>query len=141
MDALLLIPMIVVVIIVFFYLGWMMNSRIGKKSIITAEDQAKKILDDADKDAKNIKREKLLEVKDEWYKKKTEFDKEVQQKRQKVSALEKQIQLREENSEKKFDLVLQKERENKKFEQELNDQRKLIEKKLEEILQLEQEQN
>ena len=141
MDVLLLIPMLVVVIIVFFYLGWMMNSKIGKKSIITAEDQAKKILEDADKDAKNIKREKLLEVKDEWYKKKTEFDKEVQQKRQKVSALEKQIQLREENSEKKFDLVLQKERENKKFEQELNDQRKLIEKKLEEILQLEQEQN
>jgi len=141
MDVLLLIPMLVVVIIVFFYLGWMMNSRIGKKSITTAEEQAKKILEDADKDAKNIKREKLLEVKDEWYKKKTEFDKEVQQKRQKVSALEKQIQLREENSEKKFDLVLQKERENKKFEQDLNQQHKLIEKKLEEINHLEQEQN
>ncbi len=141
MDALLLIPMLVVVIIVFFYLGWMMNSRIGKKSITNAEEQAKKILEDADKDAKNTKREKLLEVKDEWYKKKTEFDKEVQQKRQKVSALEKQIQLREENSEKKFDLVLQKERENKKFEQELNEQRKHIDKKLEEINHLEQEQN
>lgn len=141
MDALLLIPMLVVVIIVFFYLGWMMNSRIGKKSITNAEEQAKKILEDADKDAKNTKREKLLEVKDEWYKKKTEFDKEVQQKRQKVSALEKQIQIREENSEKKFDLVLQKERENKKFEQELNEQRKHIDKKLEEINHLEQEQN
>ncbi len=82
-----------------------------------------------------------IEVKDEWYKKKTEFDKEVQQKRQKVGALEKQIQLREENSEKKFDLVLQKERENKKFEQDLNQQRKLIENKLEEINRLEQEQN
>ena len=118
MDELyVLIPMLVVVIVVFFYLGWIMNSRIGKKSILTAEEQAKKILEDADKDAKNIKREKLLEVKDEWYKKKNEFDKEVQQKRQKLTALEKQIQLREENSEKKFDIILQKERENKKFEQ------------------------
>lgn len=141
MDVLLVIPMIVIVVVVFFYLGWVMNSKIGKKSIITAEDQAKKIIEDADKDAKNIKREKLLEVKDEWYKKKTEFDKEVQQKRQKVSALEKQIQLREENSEKKFDLVLQKERENKKFEQELNEQRNMIVKKLEAINQLELEQN
>lgn len=141
MDVLLLIPMLVVVIIVFFYLGWMMNSRIGKKSITTAEEQAKKILEDADKEAKNLKREKLLEVKDEWYKKKTEFDKEVQQKRQKISALEKQIQIREENSEKKFDLVLQKERENKKFEQELNEQKKQLDKKLEEINRLEQEQN
>jgi len=141
MDVLLLIPMLVIVIIVFFYLGWMMNSRIGKKSISTAEEQAKKILDDADKDAKNIKREKLLEVKDEWYKKKTEFDKEVQQKRQKLNALEKQIQLREENSEKKFDLVLQKERENKKYELELNEQKKGLEKKQENLNQLEQEQN
>ncbi|MCW8811233.1 MAG: ribonuclease Y [Ignavibacteriaceae bacterium] len=141
MDVLLLIPMLVVVIIVFFYLGWMMNSRIGKKSISTAEEQAKKILEDADKEAKNVKREKLLEVKDEWYKKKTEFDKEVQQKRQKLNALEKQLSLREENSEKKFDLVLQKERENKKFEQELNEQRKLLEKKLEELSRLEKEQN
>ena len=142
MDQLLLVILIlVVVIIVFFYLGWMINSRIGKKSIVTAEEQTKKILEDAEKDAKNTKREKLLEVKDEWYKKKTEFDKEVQQKRQKVSALEKQIQIREENSEKKFDLVLQKERENKKFEQELNEQRKQIEKKVGEINQLEQEQN
>lgn len=141
MDVMLLIPMLVVVVIVFFYLGWMMNSKIGKKSISTAEEQARKILDDAEKDAKNTKREKLLEVKDEWYKKKTEFDKEVQQKRQKVSALEKQIQLREENSEKKFDLVLQKERENKKFEQELNDQQKHLVNKQEEITRLEQEQN
>jgi ribonuclease Y len=133
--------MLVVVIIVFFYLGWMMNSRIGKKSISTAEEQAKKILEDADKEAKNVKREKLLEVKDEWYKKKTEFDKEIQQKRQKLNALEKQLSLREENSEKKFDLVLQKERENKKFEQELNEQRKLIDRKIEEINHLEQEQN
>ena len=142
MDQLLLVILIlVVVVIVFFYLGWMINSRIGKKSIVTAEEQTKKILEDAEKDAKNTKREKLLEVKDEWYKKKTEFDKEVQQKRQKVSALEKQIQIREENSEKKFDLVLQKERENKKFEQELNEQRKQIEKKVGEINHLEQEQN
>ncbi len=141
MDVLLIIPMLVVVIIVFFYLGWMMNSRIGKKSITNAEEQAKKIIDDAEKDAKNIKREKLLEVKDEWYKKKIEFDKEVQQKRQKISGLEKQIQLREENSEKKFDLVLQKERENKKFEQELNEQKKSLDKKVEEINHLEHEQN
>ena len=141
MDVLLLIPMLAIVIIVFFYLGWMFNSRIGEKNIGTAEEQAKKILEDADKEAKNVKREKLLEVKDEWYKKKTEFDKEVQQKRQKLNALEKQLSLREENSEKKFDLVLQKERENKKFEQDLNEQRKLADKKLEELNRLEQEQN
>lgn len=133
--------MLVVVIIVFFYLGWIFNSKIGKKNILSAEAEAKRIIDDAEKDAKNIKREKLLEVKDEWYKKKTEFDKEVNQKRQKLSQLEKQLQTREENSEKKFDLILQKERENKKYESELNEEKKNLEKKTEELNRLEEEQN
>ncbi len=141
MDVLILIPMLVVVIIVFFYLGWIFNSKIGKKNILSAEAEAKRIIDDAEKDAKNIKREKLLEVKDEWYKKKTEFDKEVNQKRQKLSQLEKQLQTREENSEKKFDLILQKERENKKYESELNEEKKNLEKKTEELNRLEEEQN
>ena len=55
MDVVILIPMLVVVIIVFFYLGWIMNSKVGKKSVATAEEQAKRIIDDAEKDAKNIK--------------------------------------------------------------------------------------
>ncbi len=141
MDVLILIPMLVVVIIVFFYLGWMFNSKIGKRNIVSAEIEAKRIIEDAEKDSKNIKREKLLEVKDEWYKKKTEFDKEVNQKRQKLSHLEKQLQQREENSEKKFDLILQKERENKKYESELNEEKRKIEKRLEELNRLEEEQN
>jgi ribonuclease Y len=141
MDVLILIPMLVVVIIVFFYLGWIFNSKIGKKNILSAEAEAKRIVDDAEKESKNIKREKLLEVKDEWYKKKTEFDKEVNQKRQKLSQLEKQLQTREENSEKKFDLILQKERENKKYESELTEEKKNLEKRTEEINHLEEEQN
>jgi len=141
MDVLILIPMLVVVIIVFFYLGWLFNSKIGKKNILSAESEAKRIVDDAEKEAKNIKREKLLEVKDEWYKKKTEFDKEVNQKRQKLSQLEKQLQQREENSEKKFDLILQKERENKKYESELTEEKKNLEKRTEELGSLEAEQN
>ncbi len=49
-----------------------------------------------------LKREKLLEVKDEWYKKKIEFDTEVNQKKQKHQNLEKQLQQREENSEREI---------------------------------------
>src|SRR5690606_30089473 len=85
MDPLLLIPMVIILVVVFFYLGWMFNSKIGKKSIVSAEDRAKQIIADAQKESNNIKREKLLEVKDEWYKKKIEFDNEVNQKRQKLA--------------------------------------------------------
>ncbi|MEJ2615501.1 MAG: Rnase Y domain-containing protein, partial [Ignavibacteriaceae bacterium] len=70
MDILFLIPMVIVLVALFFYFGWVFNSRIGKKSIASAEERAKQVINDAQKEANNIKREKLLEVKDEWYKKK-----------------------------------------------------------------------
>jgi len=141
MDVILIIPMLVVALIVFFYLGWLFNSKVGKKSAALAEENANRTIADAEKEAKNLKREKLLEVKDEWYKKKSEFDNEVQKKRQKLGNLEKQLTQREENSEKKFDLVLQKERENKKLEQSLTDQKENLKKKTEETEQLALEQN
>ncbi|QQS37819.1 MAG: ribonuclease Y [Ignavibacteriales bacterium] len=141
MDPLLLIPMVLVLVVLFFYLGWMFNSRVGKKSIVSAEERAKHILDDAQKEATNLKREKLLEVKDEWYKRKVEFDSEINQKKQKFSHLEKQLTTREENIEKKFDLVIKKEKENRQFEKELLEQKKTIEIKSGEIQKIESEQN
>ena len=141
MDIVLLIPMAIILVVVFFYLGWMFNSKLGKKSIISSEERAKQIIEDGQKEANNLKREKLLEVKDEWYKKKSEFDTEVQQKRQKISNLEKQLTAREENTERKFDLVIKKEKENKQTEKELSEQKKFIEQKYSEIKKLEEEQN
>ncbi|MFZ2864091.1 MAG: Rnase Y domain-containing protein, partial [Ignavibacteriaceae bacterium] len=97
MDLIIIIPMVVVLIVLFFYLGWMFNTKVGKKSISAAEEKAEQLIQDAKKESANLKREKLLEVKDEWYKKKVEFDNEVNQKKQKLQNLEKQVQQREEN--------------------------------------------
>jgi len=133
MDLIIIIPMIVVLIVLFFYLGWMFNTRVGKKSISAAEEKAEQVIQDAKKEAANLKREKLLEVKDEWYKKKVEFDNEVNQKKQKLQNLE--------NSEKKFDLVLQKEKELRKLEKQLQDFKINLDEKNVEIKKLEAEQN
>ena len=141
MDVIILIPMVIVLVVLFFYLGWQFNNRIGKKSINAADERSKQIIAEAQKEANNIKREKLLEVKDEWYKKKVEFDSEVNQKRQKIGILEKQLNTREENIEKKFDLVIKKEKDNKHNERELLDLKKSIEQKLSDVQKLEAEQN
>ncbi|MDY0084253.1 MAG: Rnase Y domain-containing protein, partial [Ignavibacteriaceae bacterium] len=141
MDLIIIIPMVVVLIVLFFYLGWIFNTKVGKKSIAAAEEKAEQVIQDAKKEAANLKREKLLEVKDEWYKKKVEFDNEVNQKKQKLQNLEKQVQQREENSEKKFDLVLQKEKDLRKLEKQLQDFRSNLDEKSTEIKKLEVEQN
>ena len=84
MDPIVQIIVISGLVALFFYLGWLFNSKIGKRSLVSAEERSKQIITDAEKEAKNLKREKLLEVKDEWYKKKVDFDNEVNQRKQNV---------------------------------------------------------
>ena len=141
MEPVVLIPVAVAVIAVAFYLGWVVNSKIGKNTILTAKERSEKIIEDAEKEARNIKKEKLLEVKDEWLKKKQEFDNEVNNKRQKLLNSQKQIESREENLEKKYDLVIQKEKENKQLDRELSGKAEEIKKKSEELDRLIYEQN
>ena len=114
MDPIIELIVVVGLVFLFFYFGWFINSKVGKKSLVSAEERVKQLIADAEKEAKNIKREKLLEVKDEWYKKKVEFDTEINQKKQKLGNLEKQLATREENTEKKLELILQKERQSQK---------------------------
>jgi len=136
-----LIPAVIFLIVLFFFLGWYLNSKVGKRSLSAAEERSKQIINDAQKESQNLKREKLLEVKDEWYKKKLDFDNDLNQKKQKYSNIEKQLSAREENIEKKFDLVLKKEKENKQLERELQNIKKDLDLKLVEIQKLEAEQN
>ena len=110
MDLYILIPLIVFLCVTLFFLGWMLNSQVGKSSISSSEERAKKIIQDAEKESVNIKREKLLEVKDEWYKKKQNFDQEVSQKKNQVQNYEKQIKTREETLEKKLEVYIKKEK-------------------------------
>jgi ribonucrease Y len=141
MDTILLIPMVIILVALFFYLGWMFNSKLGRKSIISAEERSKQIIADAQKEANSIKREKLLEVKDEWYKKKVEFDTELNNKKQKIGNIEKQLVTREENIEKKFDAIIKKERETKLAEREILEIKKNLEFRNAELQKVESEQN
>ena len=140
-DLLILIPMVVLLVALFFYLGYKVNSKLGKRSIVAGEERAKILIADAEKESNNIKREKLLEVKDEWYKKKIEFDTEINQKRQKQQNLEKQLSLREDNIDKKLELSIKKEKEFRNLERELVQQKKNIDIRFSELDRLEKEQN
>jgi len=141
MDPIMQIVIVVGLVAIFFYLGWLVNSKMGKNSLESADERAKQVVTDAEKEAKNLKREKLLEVKDEWYKKKIDFDNEVNQRKKKLSNLEKQLSTREENTEKKLELVLQKERVNKKTEREHQELNIILKKKDEEVKKVELELN
>jgi len=121
MELYILIPLIVVFSVALFFIGWMLNSQVGKQSIASAEKQAKKIIEEAEREANNIKKEKLLEVKDEWFKKKQAFEQEVTTKKNNLQNYERQIKIREEALDKKTDVLEKKERQIQELEAKLNE--------------------
>ncbi len=148
MDLLVAIGVIISVGAIAFYLGWMINSKIGKQSIERAKEsieraneKAKSVIEEAEKEAKHLKREKLLEVKDEWLKKKQEYDNEVNSKKQKLQNHEKQLESREENLEKKIEAANQKEKENRAAEKIIVSQKEDLERKHAELDRLIADQN
>jgi ribonuclease Y len=124
-----------------FFLGWFLNARSGQNRIESAEARAKKIIEDAEKEAGTLKREKLLEVKDEWYKRKKEFEAEQQSKRSKLQAFEKQLLTREENVDRKLDVLNKKEGALHAIERELADKKRYVEEREKELQKLVEEEN
>jgi ribonucrease Y len=109
LELYLLIPIVAVLCAVFLLIGWYISTRVGKNKITAAEERATQILEDAEKDIANLKKEKLLEVKDEWFKKKQEFERESNRQRSKFQNLEKQLTTKEESLTAKFELLNKKE--------------------------------
>lgn len=140
-EIYILIPVVVMFVAASFALGWYLNNRSGKNKITGAEQRAKQIIDDAERDANNLKKEKLLEVKDEWYKKKQEYDHESNGKRSKLQSFEKQLAGREDNLERKVELMNRKEKEIQSAKQIIDDRSRQIEEKHAALAKLIQEEN
>lgn len=98
--ATLVISVVVTILAMNVYSKFKARNKIG-----TAEDQARKIIDDALKSAEETKREKLLEAKEESLKTKNEIEKEVRERRGEVQRSERRIQQKEETLDKRSSAV------------------------------------
>ena len=105
------------------------------KTVGTAEDKAREIIDEALKTAEAKKREGLLEVKEESIRTKNELDKEIKERRAEVQRYERRIQQKEENIDKKSDAIEKKEANLAAKEEELTKQKEQIAKLNEERVQ------
>lgn len=104
-----LLPTVAALCALFLFLGWFIAARVSQNKLSVAEDRAREIVDVAEKEAANVKKEKLLEVKDEWFRKKQEVEKDLNRQRNKLHNKEKQLGNREESLNGKFDIVNKKE--------------------------------
>ncbi len=135
-----LLPTVVALCAAFLFLGWYIAARVSQNKISVAEDRAREIIEIAEKEAENSKKEKLLEVKDEWFRKKQDVEKELNRQRNKLHAREKQLSNREENLNAKFDVLNKKEAAAAQTEKELQERRDELDGRIERVNQIIAEQ-
>ena len=99
----------VVCILIFLPLGIVLGvrrrKRIAEATIGSAELQAKKILDEAIKNAESKKKEALIEAREDILKSKNEFDQEIKERRNELTRQERRVTSKEEALDKKTEAL------------------------------------
>ena len=129
--------MMPIFLIVGAVVGYVFRRMTSEKLINGAENHAKKIVEDAVKEAETKKKEKLVEAKEEAHRIKQESDKENRERRNEIQKLERRLITKEENLDKKNENLDKKnERLNKELkalEVKETEIEKLVEKQKEEL--------
>ena len=134
-----IIPVVVclVALLIGLLVGYILRKSIGEKTIGNAETKAKNMLLDAEKNAESIKKEIVLEAKEEAQRQRNNADKEIRERRNEISKAERRLNQKEdsidrklENIEKKEESITNKER---KIENRLAEQDRILKKQLEEL--------
>lgn len=92
-----------VVAIIAFFLGSSHRRRTAEAAIGSAEEEARRILNDAMRNAEAKKKEAILEAKDEIIRSRNETEKELRERRSEVQRQEHRIQQKEESLERKVE--------------------------------------
>ena len=95
----------------FFIIGYVLRKYTAKMKVKKAEDKSKAILEEAKQKAESKRRESQLEAKDLLLKMRAEFEKESKERKIELFAMEKRLMQREENIDRKVDLLDRKEKE------------------------------
>lgn len=114
-----------------FALAYYLGSRQAKQRITDAEKRAGEILEDSNRSAENIKKEKLLEVQEDLGRKKRALEEEYNRRKEKLQNIDRQLKSREEIINKKLEAASKREkdlaliqRDNQKRAELLEEQRK-----------------
>ena len=127
MDPILVAIICVVAVVITAVIVWFVAENFHKNSakskIGNAEERAREIIDDAVKTAEAKKRESMLELKEETIRTKNELDKEIKERRNEIQRNERRIVQKEENLDKKMEIMEKREANFAAKEEELNKQK------------------
>ena len=115
--------------VVCFFAGSAHRRKTAEAKLGSAEEEAKRIVNDAIKAAEQKRKETVIEAKDEALRMKTEADKEIKERRSELSRQERRLDQKEEALDKRVAALEQKEEEQRQRSE-------LVEAKLDELEQL-----
>ena len=96
--------------IVFLFVGYTIRKKTAESKIDSAEKEAQRILDNANKEAENAKKEEIVKAKEEIINARNELEEEIRERRSDVQQQERRLIKKEENLDKKIYDVEQKEK-------------------------------
>ncbi len=108
-NPILFVVLIIVAIAVGFAIGFIVRKMGAEKKIGSAEEQAKRILEDAIKNAENAKKESIISAKEEIFQLKKEADRDINERRKEVSRQERRNTQKEETLDAKLEKMEKKE--------------------------------
>ncbi len=95
--------------VVFFPLGIVYRKKVSEKEISSAEEEARRIINEAIKSSESKKREALVEAKEEILRARSEYEKEEKSRRADLQKQERRLQQKEENLDRKTENIERKE--------------------------------
>lgn len=103
MSAIHIIGIIVLGLIVGIPIGFFVRKKTVESRVDSIENYSKRILQEAQKEAKTLKKEAALQAKDTLYQMKVEFEKETKEKKEQLLVQERRLFHKEENLDKKIE--------------------------------------
>ena len=116
----------IVVLVIGFILGIVYRKKVSEREISSAEEEARRIINESIKSAESKKREALVEAKEEIHKSRTEYEREEKTRRAELQKQERRLQQKEENIDRKTETL-------EKREEALNQKHAALDKENEEI--------
>ena len=110
MDIIINIAVFLVSAVIFTFVGFTIRKKIAESKMRSAENEAKRILELANKEAENKKKEELYKAQEEIMNSRKELDQEIRERRGEVQRQENRLIQKEENLENKMDMLERKEK-------------------------------
>ena len=83
---------LIAVLVIGFFFGIAYRKKVSEREISSAEDEAKRIINESIKAAESKKREALVEAKEEIHKNRSEYEREVKERRAELQKQERRLQ-------------------------------------------------